>query len=278
MGGAKAHPSQISVPPKAEFVAGGWNRNVALAHLRRNAEGGVMCEGGVLGESFNEYLQGMPPAELARLYEDYTDGVDAWRHVDAAAAEVLRPSEPELLAQRKKRVPAKADVFNSATVAAHLEAACDEVTKCIASGALRVLGTVEEVAARGDMPLHLNPLTIETSKIRLCCNQRQLNSMSSWPSVELDGLQTIEDAVRGRAVHGAVSDEASGYHHHTLSEESQELFGVVFLGYVMVYTVLSFGWGPSCFYHQGHGMVTAGYHRSQGGLVLLYIGKFGRVT
>ena len=274
MGGAKAHPSQISVPPKDEFVAGGWNRNGALAHLRRDAKGGVVCEGGLLGESFNEYLRDMPPVELERLYEDYTDGIDAWRHVDAAATEGLRPSEPELLEQRKKRLPTKAEVFNSATVAAHLEAACEEVTKCIASGALRVLGTIEDVAARGDMPLYLNPLTMETSKIRLCCNQRKLNSMSSWPTVELDGLQTIEDAVRGRAAYGAVSDEASGYHHHALSEASQELFGVVFLGHVMVYTVLSFGWGPSCFYHQGHGMVTAGYHRAQGGLVLLYIGEF----
>ena len=273
MGGAKAHPSQVSVPAKDQFVAGGWNRNAALAHLRRDAEGRVLCEGGVLGETFNEYLRDMPPAELTRLHEDYTHGIDAWRHVSAAAAEELRPSDPVLLEQRKKRVPTKAEVFNSATVADHLEAACEEVTKCIASGALRVLGTVEEVAARGEMPLHLNPLTMETSKIRLCCNQRKLNSMSSWPTVELDGLQTTEDAVRGRTVHGAVSDEASGYHHHALSEGSQELFGVVFLGYVMTYTVLSFGWGPSCFYHQGHGMVPVGYHRSQGGLVFLYIGK-----
>ena len=191
------------------------------------------------------------------------------------AAEELRPSEPELLEQRKKRMPTKADVFDSAAVAAHLEAACEEVTKCIASGALRVLGTMEDVAARGDMPLHLNPLTMETSKIRLCCNQRKLNGVSSWPTVELDGLQTIEDAVRGRTVYGAASDEASGHHHHALSEALQELFGVDFLGHVTVHTVLSFGWGPSCFCHQGHGMVPAGHHRSQGGLVLLCIGKFG---
>ena len=275
MGGAKAHPSQISVPPKDEFVAGGWNRNGALAHLRRDAEGGILCEGGVLGESFDECPHDTPPLELARLYEDFTDGIDAWRHVDAAAAEELRPSEPELLEQRKKRMPTKADVFDSAAVAAHLEAACEEVTKCIASGALRVLGTIEDVAARGDMPLHLNPLTMETSKIRLCCNQRKLNGVSSWPTVELDGLQTIEDAVRGRTVYGAASDEASGHHHHALSEALQELFGVDFLGHVTVHTVLSFGWGPSCFCHQGHGMVPAGHHRSQGGLVLLCIGKFG---
>ena len=138
---------------------------------------------------------------------------------------------------------------------------------------MRVLGTVEEVRARGALPLHLNPLTVETSKLRLCVNQRKLNLMSKWPKVELDGLQSIEDDVRGRAVHGAVADEASGYQHHRLSEDSQDLFGVAFLGHVLVCTVLTFGWGPSCHYHQGHGMIPVGYHRSLGGLVELYIGE-----
>jgi len=150
---------------------------------------------------------------------------------------------------------------------------CEKVTEAIACGAVQVLGTVEEVRARGTLPLHLNPLTVETSKLRLCVNQRKLNLMSKWPKVELDGLQSIEDDVRGRAVHGAVADEASGYQHHRLSEDSQDLFGVVFLGHVLVYTVLTFGWGPSCHYHQGHGMIPVGYHRSLGGLVELYIGE-----
>ena len=79
---------------------------------------------------------------------------------------------------------------------------CKKVTKAIACGAVRVLGTVEEVRARGAMPLHLNPLTVETSKSRLCVDQRELNRMSKWPKVELDGLQSIELDVRGRAVHG----------------------------------------------------------------------------
>ena len=151
---------------------------------------------------------------------------------------------------------------------------CEKVTEAIACGAVRVLGTVEEVRARGALPLHLNPLTVETSKLRLCVNQRKLNLMSKWPKVELDGLQSIEDDVRGRAVHGAVADEASGYQHHRLSEDSQDLFGVVFLGHVLVYTVLTFGWGPSCHYHQGHGMIPVGHHRSLGGLVELHIGEF----
>ena len=33
--GTPAHPNLIKVPPKTEFVAGGWNRGAALAHLRR---------------------------------------------------------------------------------------------------------------------------------------------------------------------------------------------------------------------------------------------------
>ena len=137
-----------------------------------------------------------------------------------------------------------------------------------------MLGTIEEVEARGLVPLHLSPFTVETTKTRLCVNQRKLNSMSSWPTVELDGLQTIEDEVRGRAAYGAVSDETSGYQHHSLSTDSRELFGVVFLGHVFVYSVLTFGWGPSCHYHQGRGMVPVGYHRYLGGLAQLYIGEW----
>lgn len=153
------------------------------------------------------------------------------------------------------------------------QSACEKVTEAIASGAIRVLGTIAEVEARGDVPLHLSPFTVETTKTRLCVNQRKLNSMSSWPRVEIDGLQTIEDEARGRAVHGAVSDETSGYQHHKLNAESRDLFGVVFLGCVLEYNVLTFGWGPLCHHHQGRGMIPVGCHRHLGGLVQLYIGE-----
>jgi len=276
MDGTSAHPNLIKVPPKTEFVAGGWNRGTALAHLRRGEEDQIVCEGGVLGEAFNDYLSSFPPDELGRLYKGYTEGVDAWSHLDAEAQDSLRPVDADQLSARRHRVPTRSEVWNSPTVTEHLEAACGKMTADLESGACKMLGLVEDVARQGLMPLHLNPLTMETTKKRLCVNHRKLNAMSEWPKSQLDGLQTIEDQVRGRPAYGAVSDETSGYHHHLLSEDSQELFGVVFLGYVFVYRALTFGWGPSCYYHQARGLVTVGYHRLHGGLVQLYIGKLTR--
>ena len=279
MAGAAAHPGQIKVLPKSEFVSGGWNRNEALRHLRRGTDGGVVCEGGVLGEPLNRYLLGMEPSALDRLYRDYTEGIDAWQHLTAEGVAELRPEGAEARAARGRREVRHSDVKNSAKIAENLEAVCKEMTEGIRNGSWRVLGRYEDVRARGELPAHLNKLTWESTKGRLCTDQRVLNDLSEWPGTALDGLQAVEDMVAGRSgVHGAVTDETSGYKHHLLSEESQGLFGVLFLGIVLVSTVLTFGHAPACHYHQGHGVVVVGFHRTNGGLVCLYIGKLPGLT
>ena len=121
MGGASCHPAQIDLSPKDQFVAGGWNRGSALAHLRLDAAGEVECSGGVLGESFNDYLKTLPPAELHRLCLDYTEGIDAWQHVNEDARSTLRPEDPDGLEQRRHRKIDKSEVWNSTTVAENLE-------------------------------------------------------------------------------------------------------------------------------------------------------------
>ena len=121
MGGARAHPTQISVPAKDKFVAGGWSRNKALEHLELGADGRVVCEGGVLGETFNEYLRTLPGEELTKLHREYADGIDAWQHVEASAREEIRPSDAAALQARKHRKISKAEVWNSTTVADNLE-------------------------------------------------------------------------------------------------------------------------------------------------------------
>ena len=260
MAGVAAHPGQIKVLPKSEFVSGGWNRNEALRHLRRGTDGSVVCEGGVLGEPLNRYLLGMEPVALDRLYRDYTEGIDAWQHLTAEGLAELRPEGAESRAARGRREVRYSDVKNSAKIAENLEAVCKEMTEGIRNGSWRVLGRYEDVRARGELPAHLNKLTWESTKGRLCTDQRVLNDLSEWPGTALDGLQAVEDMVAGRpGVHGAVTDETSGYKHHLLSEESQGLFGVLFLGFVLVSTVLTFGHAPACHYHQGHGMVVVGF-------------------
>jgi len=274
MAGAAAHPEQIKVPRKSEFVSGGWNRNAALQRLRRGDEGQVVCEGGVLGDPFNQYLRSMGTDALERLYLDYTEGIDAWQHLTEEARAELRPDDAEERRARGGRDVPYSEAKNSDKIADNLEAVCEEMTEGIRNGSWKVLGSYEDLKARGELPTHFNRLTWESTKGRLCTDQRGLNDMSEWPSTSLDGLQDVEDMVAGRAgVYGAVGDETSGYKHHLLSEESQELFAVLFLGNVLVSTVLTFGWAPACNYHQGHGMVPVGFHREQGGLVSLYIGE-----
>ena len=76
LAGAPAHPKDLEPAPRDAFTAGGWNRGSALAHLRLDADGAVVCEGGILGEDFNAHLREMGPPALLRLYLDYRDGVD----------------------------------------------------------------------------------------------------------------------------------------------------------------------------------------------------------
>ena len=121
MGGASCHPSQIDLSPKDQFVAGGWNRGAALAHLHLSEAGEVECSGGVLGESFNDHPRTLPPAELSRLHLDHAKGIDAWQHVNEDARSTLRPEDPDELVQRRHREVDKGEVWNSPTVADDLE-------------------------------------------------------------------------------------------------------------------------------------------------------------
>ena len=74
--GAAAHPKDLEPAPRDAFTAGGWNRGSALAHLRLDADGAVVCEGGELGEGFNAHLRDMGPQALLQLYRDFREGVD----------------------------------------------------------------------------------------------------------------------------------------------------------------------------------------------------------
>ena len=76
LAGAPAHPQDLEPAPRDAFTAGGWNRGPALAHLRLDDDGAVVCEGGELGEGFNVHLRAMGPDALLRLYRYYREGVD----------------------------------------------------------------------------------------------------------------------------------------------------------------------------------------------------------
>ena len=277
LSGATASPVQLTPAPKKLYTSGGWHRGTALAHLRLRGDSTVVCEGGVLGESFNEELRRMDPVALHRLYLDYRDGVDALQHVDPDQLAQWRPADPDLLSARKHRRPQDTgEVRNSASVAAHVEFVCDKITAGLEDGSWICLGPHREVSERGEMPLLLSPLTVEPSKPRLCVNMSQtLNPACTFPNTPLEGLDAVQDNARGGPRYGAACDENAGYTHHRLDAASLVLFGVMFLGYVFVLATLPFGWSPSCYYHQWHGIIATAYYRTLGGLCSQYIDDHG---
>lgn len=88
------------------------------------------------------------------------------------------------------------------------------------------------------------PLTVESSKPRLCQDDRILNL---WVKDSVFHLKTLTDVHRlvneGACIE--TTNEKSGYDHVRLSVESQRYFDIQFGGYVMVYTGLPFGFKAS---------------------------------
>lgn len=69
----------------------------------------------------------------------------------------------------------------------------------------------------------------------------------------------------------ATCDENSGYEHIALSENSQTYFGIEFGGFIMVYTVLPFGWKASPYIYQTVGMTITYFLRKLNVITTQYI-------
>jgi hypothetical protein len=164
MGGSPSHPRQVVPASKASFVAGGYNRGVALAHLHRDGVGNVECVGGVLGEGFNEHLRTRDQEDLGILLDDYRDGIHALRNVSAEALAEWIPADPIAAAARLRRTLHPREVRNAVVCTEHVEFISSELTKWIANGVVEYLGTVAEVQAAEIMPAVFSPLTVEPTK------------------------------------------------------------------------------------------------------------------
>jgi len=187
-----------------------------------------------------------------------------WDHVDAAHRDLWRPTDANAAYQRRHRTVTAVEVRNSPTVAQHVEFVGEKLTEGLEDGTWQCLGLLSDVAARGELPTLLSPLTVEPTKPRLCFALLELNDACDCPPTELEGCQAVQDNATGGPRYGAACDEANGYGHHFVDDASRNLFGALFCGYVFVQTVLPFGWKCSCHYHQFHGMVVTSYWRRLG--------------
>ena len=160
-------------------------------------------------------------------------------------------------------------------MAQHIQFVGEKLTEGLEDGTWQCLGLMADVAARGEMPTLLSPLTVEPTKPRLCFALLELNDACDCPPTELEGCQAVQDNATGGPRCGAACDEANGCGHHLVDDASRSLFGALFCGCVFVQTVLPFGWKCSCYYHQLHGMVVTSHWRSLGKRVNQYIDDHG---
>ena len=161
--------SLIGLTPDAEFVAAGCNRSPLWE------EGGSSRLPG-----FEEYLGTLDPAYVSTLRSDFANGIDCLRFFRPGYVEAARPSEPAALAaMRRRSIDGHRNSRKMLSVGCTRIRLPDRACPChvcfsmrditsimIESGAMRCLGLIEDVQARGEMPAEISPLTIEPKKPR----------------------------------------------------------------------------------------------------------------
>ena len=139
----------------------------------------------------------------------------------------------------------------------------------IMNGSLEVIGKINEIPQL-DIPRCIMPLTLETSKLRLCHDERYLNLFIKDMGFKLDTLKDVPRLV-GKGDLLVNTDEKSGYDHVSLSKNSHRYFGVAFAGWILTYSTLPFGFKAACYIYQRIGLVLSVYLRNFGIPVLQYI-------
>lgn len=107
------------------------------------------------------------------------------------------------------------------------------------------------------------PLTVESSKPRLCHDARFLNLWMMYMPFSLDALINLPRNVTPGSFQ-TVLDDTSGYDHLLLTEESRTFFGIQWGGWYFVYSTLPFGWKISPYIYHTTGLMASHYFRSMG--------------
>ena len=142
----------------------------------------------------------------------------------------------------------------------------DTLTERIENGSLSVIGKVGECN-----PPHLVlPLTVESSKPRLCHDERFLNLWIRDSPFHLDTLREVPRVIQRNAFMVALDDK-SGYDHIFLHPDSRKYVGLQFAGWYMVFNVIPFGFKASAYIYHTTGLAPISYCRQLGVPCLLYI-------
>lgn len=90
--------------PESSFVAGGWHRGDALAHLDIIDGSVSFVRPGVLGPAFDRYLADLGHDELFFVVSAYLSGVDAVAMFSTGYVEGVRPVRAAERAERRHRL------------------------------------------------------------------------------------------------------------------------------------------------------------------------------
>ena len=107
------------------------------------------------------------------------------------------------------------------------------------------------------------PITIESSKPRMCHDERFLNLWIRDLPFSLDLIADLPRYVH-KGNFQTTCDDKSGYDHVLLSTESQTYFGLEWRGWFFVFNTRPFGWKASAYLYHSIGLVATSYIRSHG--------------
>ena len=208
------------------FVPGGFSRGTALRHVtvceRHGKKEIVIGEGGVLGPRFDAYLRDYDQTLLIVIVESYWGGFDVEaaftgefcatiaareqdRAEERAASEDGRSSDTRAKAWRKHNKICQQNQ--------HVMLLASTISKLVASGAVEVLGTIEEVMGTEREPLSFSTVTIEPLKPRVCLWSKEVNEGTENRPVRLEGLPMLRDLAMASQTGGGFGkclDEQSG--------------------------------------------------------------------
>ena len=155
--------------------------------------------------------------------------------------------------------PPRALFPNSRRCQAFSEFISNTILDRVANGSLSVWGKVGEVS-----PPHLvMPITVESSKPRMCHDERFLNLWIRDLPFSLDLITDLPRYVH-KGNFQTTCDDKSGYDHVLLSTESRTYFGLEWRGWYFVFNTLPFGWKASAYLYHSIGLVATSHIRSHG--------------
>ena len=146
---------------------------------------------------------------------------------------------------------------NSRSCAQFSDFISSTILQWVSAGVLSVWGEI----CRVQPPYLVLPLTVESSKPRLCHDERYLNLWIKDLPFKLDHLSDLPRYVLPGHYQTSF-DEKSGYQHVYHHPSSRTFFGLQWQGFYFTFYTLPFGWKASAFLYHNLGLAVSGAARS----------------